>query len=70
MKYRNLKNDHDLFSMIDYQEEMICSLKGINKLDIVIDWELLRRNLKTLLDYDVRDRSNGGRSPIDTVLMV
>jgi hypothetical protein len=33
MKYRNPKKDNDLFSMIDHQQEVMCTVKGINKLN-------------------------------------
>lgn len=70
MKYRNPKKDNDLFSMIDHQQEVMRTVKGINKLNAVIDWELFREDLETLLGYDVRDPSKGGRPPFDAVLMV
>ena len=38
MKYRNPKKDNDLFSMIDHQQEVMRTVKGINKLNAVIDW--------------------------------
>ena len=38
-------------------------------LNAVIDWELFRVNLETLLGYDVRDLRKGARPPFDVVLM-
>ena len=70
MKYRNPKKDNDLFSMLDHQQEVMRIVKGINKLNAVIDWELFRVDLETLLGYDVRDLRKGGRPPFDVVLML
>ena len=54
MKYRNPKKDNDLFSMLDHQQEVMRTVKGINKLNAVIDWELFRSDLETLLGYVVQ----------------
>lgn len=70
MKYRNPKKDNDLFRMIDHQQEVMRTVKGINKLNAVIDWELFREDLESLLGYDVRDPRRGGRPPFDAVLML
>jgi len=70
MKYRNPKKDSDLFSMIDHQREITQTVRGINKLNDVIDWELFRSELESLLGYDNRDLSKGGRPPFDPVLML
>ena len=70
MKYRNPKKDSDLFSMIDHQREITQTVRGINKLNAVVDWELFRAELESLLGYDNRDSSNGGRPPFDPVLML
>jgi IS5 family transposase len=70
MKYRNPKKDNDLFSMINHQQEVMRTIKGINKLNAVIDWELFRVDLEILFGYDVRDLKKGGRPPSDVVLML
>ena len=70
MKYRNPKKDNDLFSMLDHQQEVMRTVKGINKLNAVIDWELFRVDLETLFGYDVRDLRKSGRPPFDVVLML
>ena len=70
MKYRNPKKDSDLFSMIDHQREITQTVRGINKLNDVIDWELFRPELESLLGYDDRDLSKGGRPPFDPVFML
>ena len=70
MKYRNPKKDNDLFSMIEHQQEVMRAVKGINKLNAVIDWELFRGDLESLLGYDIRDPRRGGRPPFDAVLML
>ena len=46
MKYRNPKKESDLFRMLDHQREFIRILKGINKLNEVIDWEVFRNDLE------------------------
>ena len=70
MKYRNPKKDADLFSMLDHQREVTRAIKGINKLNEVIDWEVFRKDLEALLGYHRRDSSKGGRPPFDPVLML
>ena len=70
MEYCNPKKDNDLFSMIDHQQEVMRTVKSINKLNAVIDWELFRVDLETLLADDVRDQRKGGRPPFDVVLML
>ena len=70
MKYRNPKKDSDLFSMMDHQREITQTVRGINKLNDVIDWELFRPELESLLGYDNRDLSKGGRPPFDPVFML
>ena len=70
MKSCNPKKANDLFSMINHQQEVMRTVKGINKLNAVIDWELFRVDLETLLGYDVRDLRKGGRPPFDVVLML
>ena len=56
--------------MIDHQQEVMRTVKSINKLNAVIDWELFRVDLETLLGDDVRDQRKGGRPPFDVVLML
>ena len=56
--------------MIDHQQEVMRTVKSINKLNAVIDWELFRVDLETLLADDVRDQRKGGRPPFDVVLML
>ena len=46
------------------------TVKGINKLNAVIDWELFRTDLESLLGYDARDARKSGRPPFDPVLML
>ena len=70
MKYHNPKKEADLFSMLDHQREVTGTVKGINKLNAVIDWELFRKDLECLLGYDRRDASKGGRPPFDPLLML
>lgn len=70
MKYRKAKKESDLFSMLNHQQEMAGIIKGINKLNEVIDWEIFRNDLESLLGYDRRDLSKGGRPPFDPVLML
>ena len=56
--------------MIDHQREITQTVRGINKLNDVIDWELFRPELESLLGYDNPDLSKGGRPPFDPVLML
>jgi len=70
MRYRNPKKESGLFSMLDHQQTMFSTVKGINKLNGLIDWELFREELESLLGYDVRDPHRGGRPPFDPVLML
>ena len=70
MKYRKPKKDSDLFSIIDPQREITQTVRGINKLNDVIDWELFRPALESLLGYGDRDLCKGGRPPLDPVFML
>jgi len=70
MKYRDPKKENDIFSMIEHQEAVLKTLKGINKLNAVIDWEIFREELEAILGYDNRDPRRGGRPPFDAVLML
>ena len=70
MRYRNPKKDSDLFSMIEHQQSVLKTVKGINKLNAVMDWELFREELESVLGYDNRDPKRGGRPPFDAVLML
>lgn len=56
--------------MLDHQREITSGLKGINRLNEVIDWELFRAELESLLGYNKRDRRKGGRPPFDPVFML
>lgn len=49
---------------------MLKTVKGINKLNAVMDWELFREELESVLGYDNRDPKRGGRPPFDAVLML
>ena len=69
IKYRNPKNDSDSFNMSDCQRKIAAISKGVNKLNDVIDWEMFRKELESLLGYSKRDVSKGGRPPFDPVLM-
>ena len=70
IKYRKPKKDSDFFSMIDHQREIKQTVPGINKLNAVIDWELFRPMLDSLLGDDNRESSKGGRPPFDPLLML
>jgi hypothetical protein len=58
-----------LFSIFDHQERLTSKQKGINKLNMVIDWELFRKELESLVGCDERDPRLGGRPPFGAVLM-
>jgi IS5 family transposase len=70
MRYRDPKKESDLFSMIEHQQSVLKTVKGINKLNAVMDWELFREELESILGYDKRDPKRGGRPPFDVVLML
>jgi hypothetical protein len=59
----------DVFSLLSHEQAMTRVVKGINKLWKVIDWELFREELESILGYAQRDWCKGGRSSIDRVLM-
>ena len=48
---------------------MTQTLRGINKLNEVIDREMFREELESIMGYEKRDWSKGGRPPYDPVLM-
>jgi hypothetical protein len=52
------------------QREITQTVRGINKLNDAIDWELFRPELESLLVYDNRDLSKGGRPPFNPALML
>jgi hypothetical protein len=70
MRYRNPKKENNLFSMIEHQQEVTRTVKGINKLNAVIDRRLFRGNFESLLGYDVRDPRGDRPPPFDAVLML
>jgi len=70
MKYRNPKKASDLFSFLELQKEMTSTIKGVNKLNSLIDWELFRKDLEKLLGYEKREVRKGGRPPFDPVLLL
>ena len=49
MRYRDPKKESDLFSMIEHQQSVLKTVKGINKLNALIDWELFREELESIL---------------------
>ena len=61
MKYRNPNKENDLFSMLEHQQEVMRTEKGINELNAVIDWELLRGDLENLLGYYYAEKITGVR---------
>ena len=69
MRYREASPQMDVFSMLTHEQVVTQAVKGINKLSKVIDWELFREELESVLGYAKRDWSKGGRPPFDPVLM-
>ena len=69
MRYRKASPQRDVFSMLSHEQAVTQAVEGINKLSKVIDWELFREELESVLGYAKRDWSKGGRPPIDPVLM-
>jgi len=54
---------------LSHQQTVTQNVRGINKLSEVIDWELFREELESILGYNQRNWSKGGRPPFDPVLM-
>ena len=69
MRYREASPQLDVFSILSHEQAVTQAVKGINKLSKVIDWELFREELESVLGYAQRDWSKGGRPPFDPVLM-
>jgi len=69
MKYFQPDQDASLFSMLNHQKELGGTVKGINRLNDVIEWEHFRKELEDILGYSHRDMRKGGRPPFDPVLM-
>ncbi len=69
MRYREATPQLDVFSLLSHEQAVTQTVKGINKLSKVIDWELFREELESVLGYAQRDWSKGGRPPFDPVLM-
>ena len=69
MRYREASAEVDFFSMLSHQQTVTQNVRGINKLSEVIDWELFREELESILGYNQRNWSKGGRPPFDPVLM-
>ena len=62
MRYREESAQLDVFSMLSHEQAVTQTVKGINKLTKVIDWELFREELESVLGYSQRDWSKGGAS--------
>ena len=69
MRYREASPQMDVVTMLTHEQVVTQAVKGINKLSKVIDWELFREELESVLGYAQRDWSKGGRPPFDPVLM-
>lgn len=69
MQYRSVDEGGDLFSILEHQQKQSTRSLGINKLNKVINWEDFRPALESLLGYDKRDESKGGRPPFEPVFM-
>ena len=70
MKYRDIHSSNNLTSSSEYQERVRLGAKGINRLNELIDWGYFRKELESILGYDSRDDSKGGRPPFDPVFML
>jgi hypothetical protein len=55
MRYREASPQMDVFSMLTHEQVVTQAVKGINKLSKVIDWELFREELESVLGYAKRD---------------
>ena len=63
MRYREATPQLDVFSMLCHEQAVTQTVKGINKLSKVIDWELFRDEVESVLGYAQRDWSKVGRLP-------
>ena len=48
MKYREPTAEVDFYSMMSHQQTVTQTLRGINKLNEVIDWEMFREELESI----------------------
>ena len=55
MRYREATPQLDVLSMLSHEQAVTQTVKGINKLSKVIDWELFRDELESVLGYAQRD---------------
>ena len=55
MRYHKASPQLDVFSMLSHEQAVTQAVKGINKLSKVIDWELFREELESVLGYAQRD---------------
>ena len=53
MRYREATPQLDVFSLLSHEQAVTQVVKGINKLSKVIDWELFREELESVLGYIV-----------------
>ena len=55
MRYYDVNEGGDLFSILECQQHVALNMKGINKLNSLIDWELFREELEAIQGYQCRD---------------
>ena len=67
MKYKKHNCDGGLFDYQDRLKELEKKQTVLDRLNLVIDWELFRTTLEEQLDYS--DQKKGGRPPYDPVFM-
>jgi hypothetical protein len=53
VRYREATPQLDVFSLLSHEQAVTQVVKGINKLSKVIDWELFREELESVLGYIV-----------------
>ena len=62
VRYREATPQLDVFSLLSHEQAVTQVIKGINKLSKMIDWELFREELESVLDYAQREWSKVGWS--------
>ncbi len=53
MKYRKPSAEVDFYSMMSHEQKVTQTLRGINKLNEVIDWEMFREELESIMGSEI-----------------
>ena len=55
MRYYDVNEGGDLFSILEHEQHVAFNMKGIKKLNSLIEWEMLREELEAIQGYQCRD---------------